>query len=506
MVDLLNKKDALIAQQEAEIEAIKEQLKKANEEISWLKEQFKLSCHRQFGKQTEKISAQYSLFDENECDEVTETREPIDKEHEKVRLSRKKKGTGSHRKIDTSLLEREQIIYDLNETEKICACGCTLQKMGEDRSEKIDFIPAKLKVIEHITLKYTCRSCEVIRSGQKPESPMPKSMATSNFVVDVVLKKYDEHLPLYRQSKIFEREGVVIPDNTLGNWVMGAAEALSPLREALWQEINHTTYLQADETTVKILQPDKKGFMWAYHGLDPGNQFILFEFDLTRASHVPENRLKDFKGLLQTDGYQGYKNIGKQRPVTHLGCWDHARRKFVDADKICIHQKQSTAAQFICLISKLYQIERSIKTATNEERYKVRQSESREILDRIFDQANKLNALPKSTLGNAITYLKNNEIYLRRYCDHGNAHISNCLIENHIRPFAVGRKNWMFVGNPTSANKSALLYSLIQSCKINKLNPRKYLTYVLNQAHAMRRRDVDAKSLLPQFINHDLLK
>lgn len=506
MTDSSTKKDDLLAQQQAEIDALKEQLQKAQQEITYFKEQFKLLRHRQFGKQSEKTTAQYTLFDENECDEVIETVEPIDDENEQVTLSKKKKGTGSKRKIDTSTLEKEQIIHDLTEEEKTCGCGNQLQKIGEDKSEKIDFVPAKLKVIEHVTIKYACRQCECIKCANKPESPMPKSMATTNLVTDVVLKKYDEHLPLYRQSKILEREGAIIPDNTLGNWVMGAADALSPLGEALWRQINTSKYLQADETTVKILKPDKKGYMWLYHGLDPGNRFVMFEFDLTRAARVPENRLKYFSGLLQTDGYSGYKNIGTQDSVTHLGCWDHARRKFVDADKICASKGKGIAAQFVALINKLYKIERRIKNAAVDVRYQMRQSESKPLLDEIFEKARKLNAPPKSTLGAAITYLKNNAQYLMRYCEHGEAHISNCLAENIIRPFAIGRKNWLFIGNETSANKSALLYSLIQSCKMNKINPRNYLSYVLNQSHAMRRGDIDAKSLLPQFINHDLLK
>ena len=491
MVDILIKNNGVIIRQQAEIEALKEQLNKANQEVAWFKEQFKLLRHRQFGKQSEKTTTQYSLFDESERDEVVETVEPMDTETEKATLSRKK-NTGSKRNIDTSMLEKETVIHDLSDEEKTCECGGELQKIGEDKSEKIDFVPAKLKVIEHIRVKYACRQCDCFKCAKKPESPMPKSMATANLVTDVILKKYDEHLPLYRQSKILERDGIIIPDNTLGNWVMRAADCLSPLGDALWQQINKTKHLQADETTIKILEHDKKGYMWLYHGLDPGHRFVAFEFDVTRAARVPENRLQSFSGLLQTDGYIGYRNIGKKGGVIHLGCWDHARRKFVDADKASGSKGKGVAGQFIKHINKLYKIERTIKNATAAVRYKTRQQESKPCLDEIFKKANKVSPLPKSALGSAITYLTNNEAYLHRYADHGEAHISNCLAENHMRPFAVGRRNWLFVGNEPSANKSALLYSLIQTCKINKINPRKYLAYVLNQSHAMRRRDVDS--------------
>jgi len=491
---------------QAQNESLQEQLTKACAKIKWFEEQIKLGRQYRFGKQSETSRAlQIPLFDDFESDEVEETVKPIDAETEQVTYSRKKRN-GSQRTIDTSKLPRETVIHDLSPEEKMCACcNKEMQKIGEDKSEKIDYIPAQLKVIEHITPKYACKPCDTIASAKKPESPIQKSMATANFIADVVIKKYDEHLPLYRQSKILERDGIDISDNTLGNWVMGAADVLSPLGEALFKQVSVSKYLQADETRVKILKPDKKGYMWVYQGLDPGNRFVMLEFDLTRAASVPDNRLKDFTGLLQTDGYSGYVNLGKKSDVIHLGCWDHARRKFVDADKVCAAKGSGAAAQFIALINKLYKIEREIKDTSNEKRYQVRQEKSKPILDALFDKAKKINALPKSTLGTAITYLQNNEAELRRYSDHGNAQISNCLTENIIRPFAIGRKNWLFVGNETSANKSALLYSLIQTCKINKINVRAYLTYVLNQAHAMRRGEIDPTTLLPQFINSEIL-
>ena len=492
---------------QAQIDALQEQYLKALEKIKWLEEQYKLGQNRQFGKQSETShSLNLSLFDDNEADEVIEAVEPIDDETEQVTYSRKKR-KGSKRKIDTSRLPKETVVHDLSEEEKRCAdCAAEMHQIGEDRSEKIDFIPAQLKVIEHITPQYACKACATMKAAKKPESPIQKSMATTHLIVDVILKKYDEHLPLYRQSKILERDGIIIPDNTLGNWVMGAAEVLSPLGEALWSQVAASSYVQADETTVKILYPDKKGYMWVYQGLDPGNCFVMFEFALIRSGKIPENRLHSFSGLLQTDGYSGYTKLGKQENITHLGCWDHARRKFVDADKVCANKGKGIASEFIKSIAKLYKIEREIKQASDGKRYQARQDRSQAILDKLFQKAKKINAPPKSSLGIAITYLKNNEQELRNYINYGKAHISNCLTENIIRPFALGRKNWLFVGNEASANRSGLLYSLIQTCKINKVNVRKYLTHVLNQAHAMRRGEVDPITLLPQFIDPEILE
>lgn len=497
----------MIAKLSAEIEALKEQNKKLSDKIIWFEEQIKLSRHRKFGKQSEQtqsLQTTLPLFDDNESDEITETEESISAEKIRVTYEREKKNKSNGRNIDTTHLPREHIIHDLTDAEKICHCGCQLTKIGEDKSEQLELIPAQIKVVEHITPKYTCRSCETIKAAKKPEAPIQKCMAGASLIVDVIIKKYDHHLPLYRQSKIFLQDKIDIPDNTLGNWVMGAADVLFPLEKAFWEQLIQTRYLQADETTVKILQPDKKGYMWAYQSLYPKNKFILFEFNLTRAGSVPENRLKNFNGILQTDGYAGYERLGKQKNIIHIGCWDHARRKFTDAIKVS-NNKTGVANNFLILINLLYDIERAIKESTDAIRYETRQKKSKAILSKIFSLAKTIKTLPKSTLGAAITYLKNNEKYLRKYIEHGNAQISNILTENQIRPFAIGRKNWLFVGNEASANKSALLYSIIQSCKINNIDFRKYLIYVLNNAHAMRRGDIDAKSLLPQFINPEIL-
>jgi transposase len=493
LIDSADNKDEMIAQLSAENEALKEQIKKLNDKIIWFEEQIKLGRHRKFGKQSEQTQTILPLFDDSESDEITETIEPIGAEKIRVTYEREKKKKTNGRNIDTTNLPREQIIHDLSEEEKQCPCGNHLTKIGEDKSEQLELIPAQIKVIEHITPKYTCRTCETIKAAKKPESPIQKCMAGASLIVDVIIKKYDHHLPLYRQSKILLQSDIDIPDNTLGNWVMGAADVLFPLEKAFWEQLIQSRYLQADETTVKILKPDKKGYMWAYQSLDPKNRFILFEFNLTRAGAVPENRLKDFTGILQTDGYAGYERLGKQKNIIHIGCWDHARRKFTDAIKVSTN-KTGIANNFLMLINLLYEIEREIKVLTDEIRFETRQKKSKPILSKIFSLAKTIKALPKSALGTAITYLKNNEKYLRKYIEHDNAQISNILTENRL-----------FVGNEDLANKSALRYSIIQSCKINNIDFRKYLIYVLNHAHAMRRGDVDVNSLLPQFINPEIL-
>jgi hypothetical protein len=198
---LSRKNDEVVSQLRAEIEALKEQIKKLNDKLTWFEEQVKPSRHRQFAKQSEKTQSLQTvlpLFDDFESDEVTETITPIDAQRERITYSRKKPGSKNGRNIDTSNLPREQVVHDLSEAEKTCVCGFQLIKIGEDKSEQFELIPEQLKVIEHITPKYTCRSCETIKAAKKPESPIPKCMASSSLIVDVITKKYDHHLPFYR--------------------------------------------------------------------------------------------------------------------------------------------------------------------------------------------------------------------------------------------------------------------------------------------------------------------
>ena len=226
---------------------------------------------------------------------------------------------------------------------------------------------------------------------------------------------------------------------------------------------------------------------------------------MTRSGENPDRRLKEFQGLLQTDGYSGYNGLRKKEVIINFGCWDHARRKFTEVVKINGNNKAGKAGEMLLHIAKLYDIEKDIKDFRAEDRKLIRQKRSKPILDLILSKLQKIQAPPQSALGKAVIYCLNQWPYLCRYVDYGEVEISNCWIENQIRPFALGRRNWLFVGNEQSANKSALLYSLIQTCKLNNINPRKYLVYVLNQAHKMRRNEIDPTSLLPQFINKDLL-
>lgn len=486
-----------VEEQAQEISVLKSQ-------VEWFKQQFKLAGQRQFGKSSETTSSMnLSLFDEAMSDDKSGYADESN-QSEPITYTRKKKSVG--RQFDFSKFPKEQKIYDLSENEKICGCGLSLEKAGEDASFQVDYIPETFKVIEHIALKYCCRPCDTIKSAKKPESAIAKCMATPGFVAEVITKKYEQHLPLYRQSKIFAKQGADIPDNTLGNWVMRAAEALFPLRDASRNQIPHVHMMQADETKIKTIKPNKEGYFWGYHSCDPGNRFILFEYSPSRAALVPNTMLKEFSGILQTDGYSGYNDLRAKSSVINLGCWDHARRKFTDVIKVADKTKQGKASQLLLLINQLYDVERHTKEWEFPDRRDYRQEKAKPVLDLIYEQALNINAPPKSLLGVAITYLSNQWSFLIKYIDHGESPISNIWIENQIRPFALGRRNWLFSGTPESANKAALLYGTIQSCHLNNINARAYLEYVLKQAPAMRRGNVDPTSLLPQFIDKSIFE
>lgn len=472
-------------------------------QIAWFKEQFKLQQQRLYGRSSESADALQVDFLFDEAQPVQQEPE-VDEQEQIGAYTRKKKSCG--RKLDTSKLSRERHYHDLPEAQKICTCGNPLHKIGEDISEQLEHIPEQLKVIEHVQMKYACRVCVTVKAAEKPESPIPKCMAGASLIADVIVKKYQHHLPLYRQSKLFAQQGFDIPDNTLGNWVMQGAEGLMPLRNALYQQLLKIGVLQADETPVTVLNPEKKGYMWVYHSCDKENRFIVFEFSLTRGSEVVDQRLQHYQGILQTDGYSGYNGMRQQAGVIAMGCWDHARRKFVDVIKVCGKNKTGKAGTMLSLINKLYQIEDEAKGKSFAERKQLRQEKAKPILDKVHSKLLEINALPQSALGKAVQYALNQWVYLTRYIDYGEAQISNCWAENQIRPFALGRKNWLFVGNEESASKSALLYSLIQTCLLNDIDPRRYLIYVLNQVHHMRRGEVGPVTLLPQFIDKSLLK
>ena len=482
-----------------EINSLQTKNQELEEEIARLKEQLQLAQQRHFGKKTETGEATSS--------EGIEPQEPGELETV-TGYERRKKKKSLGRLLDTASLPRFCIHHDIADGEKICAC-CQgpLHLIGTEKSEQLEILPQRFFVAEHTRYKYGCRGCDRIQMAPKEPAPIPKALAGASLLTEVVVNKYQYHLPLYRQSKIIESYGLNIPDNTLGNWVHQLGKGLDKLYDALWQAITQTGYLQVDETPVKVLKPEKKGYLWSYYG--PLLGLVVFELSLTRSAEVAENRLKDFKGLLQTDGYAGYSGLRKREGIAGLGCLSHARRKFSEVFKVS-KNKKGIAAQAIEMLKPVYALEERMRVlqCSFHTRKRLRQKIAWPILKEFKKWLKKIlpQAPPKSQLAKAIKYTLNQWPYIIRYLRHGIAEIDTNWVENEIRNIALGKKNWLFIGNAASGKHHALFYSLVLSAILNGLNPRVYMHYLITKIHDIRQGRIDASLLLPHVIDKKILQ
>lgn len=485
---------------EAEREASNLKIASLEEKIAILQEEVLSMLQRLFGKKSEVQLGEAVATDNTEFNFNNEPSPTITVSAH----TRGKKSCG--RKIDTSRLPRYKVYHGLDATEQVCRhCHNALEKMGEDISEQLEVLPKLLCVVEHVRYKYTCRTCCSIVMSPKPLAPLPKALASGSLLADVIINKYQYHLPLYRQSKIFASFNADIPDNTLGNWVMQTGDELMPLLlPCMWMATLTAKYLQVDETPVKVQKANKKGYLWTYFAPHVGKGLVMFEFNLTRSNTVPQERLANFKGLLQTDGYSGYNNLRERCDITGFGCLTHARRKFADVLKIS-RNSAGVAFEFINRIKPLYALEELMRESnfSFHSRKRLRQKQAwpllKELLPWLKQQRTKVP--PKSKLGQAITYTLNQWRYIIAYLRHGMAEIDTNWVENQIRPIALGRKNWLFMNNEDSGSINAFWYSLVLSAMLNGLNPRIYIHYLLMNLHNMRRQYVDPMTLLPHTID-----
>ena len=502
-----------------EIDSLKERNKILEQEIRFLREQFKLAQSRQFGTSSEKSPDQLDwLFNEAEVivDEI-----PADSDAEittdataaditSAATSTKKK-TG--RKPLPADLPRETRIIDVADTEKMCpCCNGDLHKIGEEKSEQLEYIPASLKVIETLRLKYACRQCEKNHTNTPiviapvPASPIPKSMATPSLLAHIIGNKYQLALPLYRQEIIFKQLNIDLNRNTLSNWIMRSADVLERLLQRLTITLLTQTAIHADETPVTVLQDDKKNnYMWVYcsgrDSPDPNssaNNIVIYDYQPSRAAACPKEFLSGYKGYLQVDGYAAYEST----QATLAGCMAHARRKFIDAQKVQPKGKVGRADWAVAHIQKLYRVEALLNDKTPEEKYTLRQlhavpllTEFKAWLDKSVEQTP-----PKSTLGHAVAYTLRQWRKLTTYTQHGQLCIDNNRAERAVKPFVIGRKNWLFSNTDSGARASAILYSIIETAKANGLNPVKYVEHLLTEI-PKRNTDDGLEDLMPWQVN-----
>jgi transposase len=384
-------------------------------------------------------------------------------------------------------LPRTVITHEPDSTQ--CRCGCQLKRIGEDVSEKLDYTPGEFTVERHIRGTWACRSCETVIQAPVPAQVVDKGIPTSGLLAHVLVAKYADHLPLYRQEGIFGRAGYAIPRSTLADWVGRCGVALQPLVDALREALIQQPVLHADETPVPMLDPGKKkthqAYVWAYASTQRSPlQAVIYEFAPSRAGKHARAFLQGWQGKLVCDDFAGYK-AGFGQGITEIACWAHARRKFHE-----LHEsgKSTVAAQALAIIGQLYAIEADAKELTPQERQVIRQARAGPVIDELYhwliEQRQKV---PKgSATSKAIHYSLKRWPALKRYLDDGAVPIDNNWVENQVRPWALGRKNWLFAGSLRSGQRAAAVMSLIQSAKINGHDPYAYLKDVLQRLPTQR--------------------
>lgn len=468
---------------EAQLDAKSEQLAQQKSYIRHLEEYLKQLRQKPFSPSSEKLSPdQLPIFNEAEEVEQTNQAEADAEPTDTVTVAAHQRNTRPRVSLPAHL-PREEVIHDLPEADKVCPHdGSVLKPIGSDDSEQLEYIPAQLKVLLHKRLKYACPCCEQhLVTAAKPKQPIAKSLAGPGLLAAIATQKYCDALPLYRQSELFKRMGIALDRTNLANWMIKCGELSQPLINLLHERLLEQPVIHMDETPVQVLnEPGKmaqsQSYMWVQ--ASAGDMPVrLFHYAPTRAQVVPLERLSEQTQAIMTDGYEGYGKACDDYQITRLGCWAHARRKFVDAQKLQPKGKTGKADQALAFIQKLYRIEAELKDQPPNERHNVRQQQARPVIDKLHHWLQKglPNVPPQSVLGKALAYLHNQWPRLIRYLDDGRYPIDNNLAENAIRPFAIGRKNWLFSNSQAGARASANLYSLIETAKANGLNPYRYL-------------------------------
>ena len=492
---------------------------KSQTKIASLEERIRLLQNELFGRKSEKhISPekdpqQLYLFD------MPKLPEPEIAETITVPAHARKK---SGRKPLPKDLPRVDVIHDIDESEKICACGCELSRIGQEESEKLDIIPAKMQVIHHIRYKYACKNCEgveddgpAVKIAPAPVQFIAKGIATPGLVAQILVSKFEDALPFYRQEKIFARLGVDIPRSSMCGWAIQAAEYSQLLLGLLHQRILSGPLINIDETPVQVMQEPgrsntSKSYMWVFRGGPPDKPVLIFQYHPTRSGQVPGEFLKDYQGYIQTDAYTGYDAVSRRPGIYRAGCWAHVRRKFVAVVKAGSGSgKKGHAEIMLECIQQLYAIEKTARKdqLTSDQIVELRQEKSKPVLD---DLKVRLNALqsqtpPKGLLGKAVNYTLKNWPTLIMYLENGYITPDNNAAENAIRPFVIGRKNWLFSGHPKGASASACLYSLIETAKACGLKPYNYLRYLFDSI-PFAKTETDYENLLPQNLTQEKIE
>lgn len=501
---------AIVAQLQHQLAAQQAQLAQRDHYIELLEELLRLKQIQKFAASSEKLAHQIQLFDEAELEagiEALREQLPDGMEEEDAPRAR---GTRRQRGFSASLT-RERIELPLSDEEKVGASTSFFTKVKEE----LLYIRPQLKVLEYWQEKAVFKHGDeerIIAAG-RPVHPLGKCIASISLLCHIIIAKYADGLPLYRQESMFKRLGHEVSRTSMAHWIIRLDEVFRPLMNLMREVQNGSDYLQADETRIQVLKEEGKTvqsdkWMWLTRGGPPGQPSVLFEYDPSRSGSVPVRLLDDFEGILQADGYSGYGQICRANSITRIGCWDHARRKFVEASRAAPpanrRKKGTVTLADVALghINQLYAVERGIRDLGDEERYRVRQAMSLPLLHtfKAWLEDNIGTVVKDSLTRKAMAYTLNQWSYLVGYCERGDLQISNVLAENAIRPFALGRKAWLFADTTQGARASATCYSLIETAKANGLEPSAYIHHVLEHIGAADTLE-KMESLLPWNVN-----
>ncbi|MEE1164260.1 MAG: IS66 family transposase [Lachnospiraceae bacterium] len=502
----------------AEYEEFQAQRKKISElesRVDILMEALRLARHKQFGASSEK--SEDSLMEQlsflfNEAEVFSAAEKEAERNVTVVAAHQR------HKKHEYTLdnipegIETRQVEHRLEGEDLVCPqCGDTMTEIGKEVVRTLEIIPAQMVVREDIYYTYACRTCNRVDietpvvKAPREKNIIPGSFATPEAIAHIMTQKFVMGSPLYRQEQEINRRGIHLSRQTMSNWILKATEDyLAPVYEQLHKELLKRDVLHADETTLQVLhEPGKKpqsdSYMWLYRTSgDTDKPIVLYEYQPGRGAKHPKEFLAGYKGYLHTDGYAGYHDLGKD--ITVVGCWAHTRRKFDEAVKSLPKGKVkgSSASQGLTYCNLLFGIEQEIAGKTAEQRYEERLKQAKPVLDAMFAWANSRTAAPKSALGKAFHYLKEQWPYLTNYLKDGRLEISNNRAERSIKPFVIDRKNFLFANTLKGAAGSAVMFSLIQTAIENGLDPYKYLTWLLKTAKNADLADTQVvQSLLP---------
>ncbi|WP_419902249.1 IS66 family transposase [Kiloniella sp.] len=481
--------------------------------IDILEEQNRLLRHQQFAPSSEKSvpEQQGHLFDEAEetAEDGTETEDDIGE----IAVPAHTRKKGGRRSLSEDL-PRVRIEHDIPEEQKLCACGCGLMsRIGEEVTEQLDIIPAKIQVLQHVRFKYACKSCEEgVTIAPLPPQPIPKSIASPGLLAYIVTGKYVDGLPLYRMVPVLNRSGIEFNRTLLSRWVIKCGDLVQPLINLFTDHLLNYDIIAMDETGVQVLKepgkkPQSKSYMWGQKGGPPDQPVILFHYDPSRGEHVAKGLLEDYTGYLVSDGYQVYLNVTSDSTIVGVGCMAHVRRKFNDVIKALEKSKKrkpGLADHAMKAIRSLYRIEKLAKDMSNHERQRLREEKAKPILEDLREWITKVISTtpPTSLLGKALHYIDKQWPRLIRYLDDGRLPIDNNEMERVIKPFVIGRKNWLFSNSQNGAKASANLYGIVETAKANGIEPYSYLRHIFTELPKAQTVE-DFEALLPWNVDRN---